>query len=131
MPIAREGTVEIQDSISEGLTGHITLQEKGGSVVKPVYDGAGLAPALDTLTPGKERHIWVLANSVWKKQRGVRQITFTEILAIWDYEGKIEAKDWDADVLRQVIDARRMEPPGKLTRAIAYPAFESLVEKFY
>ena len=77
-------------------------------MVKPVYDGAGLAPALDTLTPGKERHIWVLANSVWKKERVVRQITSNKIMAIWDYEGKLEAKGWDADLLRQVIDARLM-----------------------
>ena len=52
-------------------------------------------------------------------------------MAIWDYEGKLEAKGWDADLLRQVIDTRFMAPPGKLLRAIAYPAFEFLLEKFY
>ena len=45
VPISREGVVEIQDSIPEALAGHITLQEKGCPVVKPVYDGAGLDPA--------------------------------------------------------------------------------------
>ena len=100
-------------------------------MVKPVYDSAGLAPVLDTLTPGKEQHIWVLANSVWKKERVVRQITSTKILAIWDYEGKLEAKGWDADLLQQGTNTRLMAPPGKLICVIVYPAFEFLLEKIY
>ena len=42
----------------------------------------------------------------------MRQTTSTKILAIWDYEGKLEAKGWDADLLRQVIKARINLPGG-------------------
>ena len=73
----------------------------------------------------------MLAESVWSKKRVVRQIGPTELLAVWDYEGKLESRHWDAGLLERVLTSRLRSPPATVLRAAAYPLFEYLMAKFY
>jgi hypothetical protein len=59
----------------------------------PVYSGEGLAPDLFCLPP-RERHFWVSAQSVFSTKPVLRQVKTAELMAIWDYEGKLESRGW-------------------------------------
>ena len=56
----------------------------------PVYDGAEWAPDISKLLR-VDRQVWVLADSVWRKEKVVRQVTVHKLLSMWDYEGKWES----------------------------------------
>lgn len=95
---------------------------------RPVYDGKGAAPDISTFRDMDERLIWVLANSVWMKERAVRQIDCSELLALWDYKGKLESAHWDHEVFAQIIQSRLDSPPAKILRAVAFSAFQAVLE---
>ena len=61
----------------------------------------------------------------------VRQIVGHELLGLWDYEGKLESKRWNPETMERVIRSRLTSPPAKILRALAFPAFEFLLTKFY
>ena len=70
----------------------------------PVYDGARHAPDVGQLGAANQR-LWVLAESVWRKERVVRQILPHELLLLWDYEGKLESRRWDPPTTARVVRA--------------------------
>ena len=87
------------------VVGHVTLNRyarKGDSVAKPVYDSGGLAPNLGCLTP-VDRFIWVRATSVRSPgSKIIRAVNYSELLGMWDYEGKLESRHWPWELRREV-----------------------------
>ena len=77
-----------------------------------IYSSRGLGPDISRL--GREfREFWVRADSVWSKQQILRQVSLEELFAIWDYEGKLEAKAWTFAsplLLAKSFGALRMPP---------------------
>ena len=62
-------------------------------MIKQVYDSDGLAPDVGCLLP-IGRFIWVKATSVRSpNSKIVRAINYSELLGMWDYEGKLEAME--------------------------------------
>jgi len=99
-----------------------------GETSYPVYDAGGLAPDVDG-RPLHERLLWVRAQTVWRKDAVVRRMLPYELLAMWDYEGKLESKRWSTSVMNKVISSRMGSPPAKILRAVAFPAFKFLHER--
>ena len=58
---------------------------------KLVYSGDAERPDLSTI-PLRDRYIWVWAHSVFSKTPVLRQAKTSELMAIWDYEGKLESR---------------------------------------
>lgn len=97
-----------------GLEEEEVVVHEGDQVTRrPVYDAGGWAPDVGALPHG-ERLLWVRAQTVWRKGTGVRQLTPQELLSVWDYEGKLESKDWTSKELEWVIKSRMASPPAKL-----------------
>ena len=90
------------------IIGHV--RPSGSKERYPVYDAQGLAPDVGNLASTK-RQIWVYAESVFGRKgaagkRVVRQIDSSEVLSIWDYEGKLEARRWGTELRRAITNAR-------------------------
>ena len=64
------------------MVGFVTLGAGLHKQEVPVYDGAGWAPDVSKLLSA-DRRVWVLAESVWGKERVVRRITAYELLSLW------------------------------------------------
>ena len=84
---------------SQGIivVGSVTLnthKHKGGNVIKQVYDSDGLAPDVGCLPP-IDRFIWVKATSVRSPNSNFfRANNYSELLGMWNYEGKLDSKHW-------------------------------------
>ena len=115
------------DDLALGVVKH---RIDGGYLKSPVYNGAGTAPDVSAL-PDQQRFIWVRAQSVWGTEAVFRQVTDYELLALWDYEGKLESKRWSQEEMALVINSRFRSPPAKILRAVVVPAFEFLMSKFF
>jgi hypothetical protein len=101
--------------------------KKTGALLR-TFDAEGLAPDLHLITNARFLFFWVLAASVWSKQKIYRPVRLQELFAIWDYEGKLEFRDlsWHKSIF--VLQHRLMSPPGKLVRAIVFTLLESYLE---
>ena len=98
--------------------------KKIDGIKAPVYDSAGAAPDIGALAK-KEQRIWVHANSVFSGDAKItRQVDTAELLAIWDYEGKYESKDWDSRLLYKILEMRLASPPAKMIRSLLFTAGE-------
>ena len=87
-----------------------------------VYSGKGVGPDLGQLPPG-ELNFWVLSSSVYS--RGVpllRPVRRHEVLAIWDYEGKLDGQGWNKRQFDWFLRARLASPPAKIVRGILFGA---------
>ncbi len=80
-----------------------------------VYSGDVVGPDLSTI-PFRDRCIWVWAHSVFSKTPVLRQAKTSELMAIWDYEGKLESRSWSREQSLCVLSARLLSPPGKMLR---------------
>jgi len=96
----------------------------------PVYSGEGLAPDLFRLPP-RERHFWVSAQSVFAIKPVLRQVKTAELMAIWDYEGKLESRGWSREQCLRILQARLLSPPGKMLRAFVQAVCNAILLRFY
>ena len=112
------------------VVGSVTLKEhkyKGGNVVRQVYDSGGLAPDIGCLPP-IERFIWVRASSVRSPgSKIIRAVQYSELLGMWDYEGKLESRHWPWELRREVLNQRLKSPPAKMLRSLTFKACELLL----
>jgi hypothetical protein len=70
-----------------------------------VYDSDGLAPDFRLLSHQEMGNLWVQAASVFSKVKVLRKVSRLELLAIWDYAGKIWYKGMDNDMLQALLEA--------------------------
>ena len=124
----RQTSEEVR-SDAVNVVGHVKLSKH---VLREVYSAQGLAPDLSALSHEALNNFWVECASVWTKgsELIVRKVEQYEILAMIDYEGKLEGKNWDEDEMAEIINGRLQSPPGKIIRAFAHPAFSLLLSKF-
>ncbi len=57
----------------------------------PVFLGDEVGPDVSIILY-KERHICVRAHSVFSRLPVLRQVKMSELMAIWDYKGKLESR---------------------------------------
>ena len=81
------------------------------------------------MLPFDHRRFWVLAHSVYSKTLVLRQARISELMAIWDYEGKLEARGWSRIEEHRVLTARLSAPPAKMLRCFAQAACEAILLK--
>ena len=91
------------------------LSPSSGAKATPVFSSDALGPDLWGLQR-QERHFWVLAHSVFAKTSVLRQVKTDELMAIWDYEGKLESRGWSRENGLRILKARLRSPPGKMLR---------------
>ena len=96
--------------------------------VHRVYAGSGFGPDLSTLSSQEMHHLWVLAVSVYSKEKVLRCITLLEILAMWDYAGKIWYHGMADETIWELLHARIRSPPGKILTAIAFSLCQQILE---
>lgn len=104
--------------------GLLTSVDRGSSA--PVFSGDRLGPDL-TLIPPSDLFIWVLAHSVFGKDMVLRQARISELMAIWDYEGKLESRGWSRQQALAVLKARLLCPPAKMLRCFAQSVCEAIL----
>jgi hypothetical protein len=111
------GKYSFEPESGKDYLGMIRLKKTGATL--KVYDGAGLGPDLHAITTARFLFFWVLAFSVWNKERIYRPVKLHELYSMWDYEGKLESKHVPFKESMFVLLHRLMSPPGKLVRATA------------
>ena len=107
--------------------GVLTSNVQGDKEV-PVFSGDGIAPDLSRI-PFKDVHIWVWAHSVFSKVPILRQARTSELLAVWDYEGKLESRMWSRAEGEKVLRARLSSPPAKLLRCFAQTFCDAILRR--
>ena len=99
-------------------------------VPMPVYSGEGFGPNLSCLH-SRERHFWVLAQSVFSKNPVLRQVKTAELLAMWDYEGKLESCGWSREQCLQILQACLLSPPDKMLRRFVQAVCDAILLQSY
>ena len=95
-----------------------------------VFSGDGTGPDLYALQP-RDRHFWVYAHSVFSKTPILRQVKTDELMAIWDYEGKLESRVWSREHSLRILRARLLSPPAKMLRRFVQAACDAILLNFY
>lgn len=86
----------------------------GRKAPEPVYGGRGLGPNLRKIS-WRKRYFWVLANSVFSPGEAlIRRARYHELLAVWDYKGKHEMREWSRRQKDWIMGARFASPPAKI-----------------
>jgi len=93
-----------------------------------VFSGDAVGPDLSTI-PLQDRFIWVWAHSVFSKTPVLRQAKTSELMAIWDYEGKLESRGWSREQSLLVLSARLLSPPGKMLRQFLQSVSKAILLK--
>jgi len=93
-----------------------------------VYSGDAVGPDLSTI-PLWDWFIWVWAHSVFSKTPVLRQAKTSELMAIWDYEGKLESRGWSQEQSLRVLSAWLLSPPGKMLRRFSQSVFNAILLK--
>jgi hypothetical protein len=96
----------------------------------PVYSEDAVGPDLSCLSPW-ERHFWVNAHSVFSKLPVLRQVKTSELMVIWDYEGKLESQGWSREHCLQILQAWLLYPPGKMLRHFVQAVWDAILLNFY
>ena len=96
---------------------------------RPLYESSGLGPDLAVVTSEELDELWVLAASVFSKKKVLRRISRLELLAMWDYAGKIWYKGMSKSDVKHLLIYRLMSPPAKILTAICFTAFQQLLQR--
>ena len=117
---------EMRSSGEDSVVGEV--RERAGTKTdrRAVHSAAGRVPDISNL-PYQQRLLWVRMRTIWSREPRVRKLVPRELLAMWDYEGKLESRDWSEEELERVICSRMASPPGKILRALAHPALDFLL----
>eukprot|EP00804_Cyclotella_cryptica_P005665 CCRYP_000031-RA/>CCRYP_000031-RA protein AED:0.42 eAED:0.37 QI:0/0/0/1/1/1/2/0/485 len=103
--------------------------EDATSQNQPVYSSRHLGPDISTMDP-KDLHFWVSSNSVMSKDKAkqvIRTKNIHELLAMWDYEGKLETKPWNKSDRKHVFRQRLLSPPGKIIQVFLSAAADGML----
>jgi hypothetical protein len=106
-----QGDFEAQEGMSPPEAVGVQTDALGTTSV-PVFSGDKLGPDL-ALLPFNNVRFWVLSHSVYSRALVLRQARVSELMVIWDYEGKLEARGWDCIQEQPVLRARLSVPPQK------------------
>jgi hypothetical protein len=106
-----------------------TLRISGEEGTRLVFDGEGQMADLCAYRRTIQRNLpWVRSRSVYTPDAPVlRPLRYAELLGAWDYEGKLEARDWSAWERAAVQEQRLGSPPGKMLRTLGFQAMASLL----
>jgi hypothetical protein len=106
----------------KGIIGPINDRE-------PVMNGNGLAVDLNQVNKRNLHRLWVLAMSVFNKGQVLRKLTPLELLAIWDYAGKIRYKGMAETHVWRLLHARLESPPAKILMGMIFTICQQVLEK--
>ena len=87
---ARGATFELRMGLDPSMgIGFLSSSSEGCHI--PVF--LGDAVGLDvSIIPYRKQHMWVRAHSVFSRLPVLRQVKMSELMAIWDYKGKLESR---------------------------------------
>ncbi|KAL3794045.1 hypothetical protein HJC23_008933 [Cyclotella cryptica] len=85
-----------------------------------VVDGNGLAVDLSQLCKQDLHKLWVVATSVFAKRHVIQKLSLLELLAIWDYAGKICYKGMAETHKWRLLHARLESPPAKMLTSMMF-----------
>ena len=117
---------EARGDMGESIVG--TLRQ-GTTVDRvPVYSAAQVGPDISELKFA-DKLFWVEAATVMSKTPLVRRVMMSELHAMWDYEGKLEARDWSKLQDSEVLRHRLLSPPAKMIRIFLSAAADAVVQE--
>ena len=120
----RQLDLGLQGSIDK-MEGTIGLVDKS----EIVMGGDGIGVDLAKLDKTRLRRLWVLAVSVFSKRKILRKLTLLELLAIWDYAGKIKYRDIPDTHMWTLLYARLQSPPAKILTSVVFSLCQQLLER--
>ncbi len=83
-----EGSADHKD-LPHGVIGHVRMAGLSESS-RRLFDTSLAAPDIGHM-PMDNRYLWVHADSCrYKSGHVVRRLAYSEVLSLWDYEGKLE-----------------------------------------
>jgi hypothetical protein len=94
----------------------------------PVFSGDAIGPDLSAI-PFRDVHIWVRAHSVHLKAPILWQARTSELMAVWDYEGKLESRPWSWQEGEQILGAQVSAPLAKMLRCICQAVCNAILQK--
>ena len=59
----------------------------------------------------------------------IRRVVAEELHAMWDYEGKLEAKQWERSQGRRILFHRILSPPAKMIQLFLSKAADAIVQE--
>ncbi len=74
-------------------------------------------------------HFWVMAHSVYAEDMALRQVRTSEVMAVWDYKGKLESHGWSRIKELYILIVCLSSPPAKMLRAFAQLVCEAILLK--
>ena len=115
-----QGVFSFEPCSGKDFIGHVTTRKGDSTATLRVYDGEGMAPDLSTISTPRFWFFWVLAATVWTRERILRPIRLHELFSVWDYECKAECKhrSWPHSMF--ILTHRIQSPPGKIIRVFAF-----------
>ena len=93
-----------------------------------LMDGSEVGVDLMALTNQEMRELWVRAVSVFSKKKVLRRMTLLELLAVWDYAGKIHYKGMSNETLWNLLFARIRSPPAKILTTVTFRVCQQRME---
>eukprot|EP00956_Cyclotella_meneghiniana_P001321 scaffold1440_cov23-Cyclotella_meneghiniana.AAC.2 len=122
----RSGQLEVGNSTpetnQEGVIGVINKREL-------VMDGKRGSVDLSQLKKPDLHRLWVYAVSVFSDERVLRKLTLLELLAIWDYAGKIRYKGLQDSYIWELLHHRLRSPPAKMLTSMMFTVCQQMLEK--
>ena len=76
-----------------------------------------------------KNNFWIEAAAVTSKTLLSRQVDITELHAIWDFEGKLESKQWSQLQGKEVLRHRILSLPAKIVRILVSKAADAIVNR--
>ena len=117
---------EARGDMGESLVG--TLRQGTTVDRMPVYSAAHVGPDISELK-FVDKLFWVEAATVMSKTPLLRRVMMSELHAMWDYEGKLEARDWSKLQDSEVLRHRLLSPPAKMIRIFLSAAADAVVRE--
>ncbi len=99
-----------------------------GKTFRPIFSGDKLGLDL-ALLPFDKVHFWVMAHFMYAKDMVLHQVRMFEVMAVWDYEGKLESHGWSRIKELCILIACLSSPLAKMLRAFAQLVREAILLK--
>ncbi len=71
------------------------------------------------------------AYSIFSQLPALREAKISELMAIWDYKGKLESRGWSQEQSLCILEACLLSPPGKMLRCFGQAVCNAILLKLH
>ena len=77
----------------------------------------------------EDRFFWVKAATIMSKELVIRQVVAEELHAMWDYEWKLEAREWECSQGRRILFHIILSSSAKMIQLFLRKAADVIVQE--